>query len=171
MSVACGRTTCSCIACFALVEESAHWWGDAERLLRNSVDQEISSATFVPATSSSYVDVVRFGLFRCGSAVRQLRSTVYGTRPPSRLSVRHDVSPEGAGDSSTTVAVADELTDVHAGDKRERSPEVAVGDGSAATASGDRHLADDPHEGAVPPLRPCRALTASSYLHSQPVIR
>ena len=99
------------------------------------------------------------------------RSGSYRTRPPSLLSVRYDVSPEGAGDSSTTVAVADELTDVHAGDKRERSPEVAVGDGSAATASGDRHLADDPHEGAVPPLQPCRALTASSYLHSQPVIR
>ena len=98
------------------------------------------------------------------------RSGSYRTRPPSLLSVRYDVSPEGAGDSSTTVAVADELTDVHAGDKRERSPEVAVGDGSAATASGDRHLADDPHEGAVPPLQPCRALTASSYLHSQPVI-
>ena len=105
-----------------------------------------------------------------GSSAAARRSGSYGTRPPSRLSVRYDVSPEGAGDSSTTVAVADELTDVHAGDKRERSPEVAVGDGSAATASGDRHLADDPHEGAVPPLQPCRALTASSYLHSQPVI-
>ena len=90
------------------------------------------------------------------------------------MSVRRDVSPEGAGDGSTTAAVVNmvvnELADVHAGDKRERSPEVAVGDGSAATASGDRHLADDPHEGAVPPLQPCRALTASSYLHSQPVI-
>ena len=104
------------------------------------------------------------------SSAAARRSGSYGTRPPSRLSVRHDVPPEGAGDISTTAAVVDELTDVHAGDKRERSPEVAVGDGSAATASGDRHLADDPHEGAVPPLRPCRALTASSYLHSQPVI-
>ena len=103
------------------------------------------------------------------SSAAARRSGSYRTRPPSLLSVRYDVSPEGAGDSSTTVAVADELTDVHAGDKRARPPEVAVGDGSAATASDDRHLADDPHEGAVPPLRPCRALTASSDLHSQPV--
>ena len=141
----------------------------AERLLRS---EELTSATF-DAPFVRRVDPPRHdptSSSDSASSAAARRSGSYRTRPPSLLSVRYDVSPEGAGDSSTTVAVADELTDVHAGDKRERSPEVAVGDGSAATASGDRHLADDPHEGAVPPLQPCRALTASSYLHSQPVI-
>ena len=82
-------------------------------------------------------------------------------RRPSRLSVRYDAPAEGARSIPLPSDVAAEHLDVHAGDKRERTDEVAVGDRPAATASSDRHVADEPHEGAVISLQSCLSLIPS----------
>ena len=91
-------------------------------------------------------------------------------RRPSRLNVRHDAHPEGAGDECPAAAVTDGHLGVHAGDKRERSNELATGDVSPASTRSDRHIAVEPHEGVVPPMQPCHPLTTSFSLHSQSVI-
>ena len=88
-------------------------------------------------------------------------------RRPSGLSVRHDARLEGAGEPCSTAPEADEHLDALTGNKRERSNEVAIGDTSAATASSDRHVADDPCDGTTAPLRPCRGLILSRGCASQ----
>jgi len=74
-------------------------------------------------------------------------------RRASPLNVRHDVLPEGAGIGSSTVETTDAHLEVHVGGKRERSNQVAIDDNVAATGSTDRHIPDNPSEGASKRLK------------------
>ena len=92
-------------------------------------------------------------------------------RRASPLNVRHDVLPEGAGIGSSTVETTDAHLEVHVGGKRERSNQVAIDDNVAATGSTDRHIPDNPSEGAVRPLRTCHGLIPSRECASQVALR
>ena len=88
-------------------------------------------------------------------AERSLRGQA---RRPSPLSIRHDMCPERAGDDLLAAEVPVEKRDVVVGEKRGRPNEVAVGDGLAATTSGDRHVEDDCTEGADTISQSCMRL-------------
>ena len=80
---------------------------------------------------------------------------------PSPLSVCNNHVPEDARDGPPGAEVTDDHLDVHAGDKRGRSNQGAIGDRSTATADAGGHVPDNPHEGAMRHPRPCQASFAS----------
>ena len=105
------------------------------------------------------------------AATAAQRSPRSRARRPSQLSIRHDILPEGAGDGCSTTATSDEHRDGQAGDKRERSYKVAIGDMSAATAVADRHVPDNTCEGAVSLMRSRCGLFPSLMHASQVALR
>ena len=95
----------------------------------------------------------------CSSAAEQ--STQLGARRANPLCVGHSTLLEGAGDFHPMASNEEEHIDAKVGSKRRRSNLLAVGERSAATTGRDRHVADNPMEGAAIHFRLCRRLLLS----------
>ena len=106
-----------------------------------------------------------------GSSMAGGRSLRHRPPRPSPLSNGRGTSLEGAASDVRPTIQEDRPRDVDAGSKRGRTDEVAIGDQPAATAITDRHLADDPYEGAVAPLQPCESLIPSRGCKSKVALR